>query len=254
MRRYTPRQTAVMVSATTLALLGSSPIAALAKDSNRRESSAESEHRIPKVEVRHSEADDQHNDEHSDDHQQPGTSTPGAPAPATTSVPQTVPPTAPPTVPPVTTPPTTAPPTTPPTTKPSTPTTTKPIPPAPTIRVSQTFLATKVGAPIRMDTTVTNDAAKAGAVSVLITMSSTGALPGYLEAKALTGTWTCSAYAAKPVSPQQYTCTGNLAAKSSGVITVSSGSSIAGPAGQMVIAGVVVNPGGVASGATATSS
>ena len=246
MRRYTPRQTAVMVSATTLALLGSSPLAALAKDSNRRESNVESERHPPKVDVRHPDIEDQH----VDDHEQSDTSVPGSPNPTTTSVTPTLPPTTPPpTTPPTTTPPSTTKPT-PTTTKP-TPTTTKPIPPAPMIRVSQAFLATKVGAPIRMDTTVTNDAATAGAVSVLITVSSTGALPGYLEAKVLTGTWTCSAYAAKPVSPQQYTCTGNVAAKSSGVITVSSGSSIAGPVGQLVIAGVVVNPGGIAGGATA---
>jgi hypothetical protein len=82
-------------------------------------------------------------------------------------------------------------------------------------------------------------------------MSSTGALPHFLEAKALTGVWSCSAYAEIPVSPQKYTCSGTLAAKSSGVITVSSGSKILGTVGQNVIAGVVVNPSGVAAGATA---
>lgn len=232
MRRYTPGQKAALVSATTLALIGASP-QAFAKEGRERRDQTPTATAPRPPETREVEHDDDH-----DDHDGRTTSVP----PVATLPPVTAPPVTPPTPP--------APPTTPApaTTKPPV-VTTKPPVVAPTIRVSQAFLGLKAGAPIRMDTTISNDAATAANVTVVITMSSTGALPGYLEAKALTGTWTCSAYAAKPVSPQKYTCTGTLAAKSSGAITVSSGSNIVAPMGTTMIAGALVTPGNIAGGA-----
>jgi hypothetical protein len=276
--RHTSKQKAVLISASTLVLLTTSPFAAQAKDGKRegaketktsQDSKPESKDtRSPevaknveakKVETKKeddkTDEDKHEKDEHDD--REHGTTTLSTTSIPTTSLPTTTTPSPPSStstipgsttsVPAVTS--TTKPVTT--TTKPVT-TTTKVAPALPLIRASQVFLATKIGAPIRMDTTVTNDAITANAVSVVITMSSTGALPHFLEAKALSGTWSCSAYAEIPVSPQKYTCTGTLAAKSSGAITVSSGSAIMGAVGQSVIAGVVVSPSGVAAGATAT--
>lgn len=119
------------------------------------------------------------------------------------------------------------------------------------MRVAQAFLATAIGAPLRMDTTVSNDGTSTANLTVVITLSATGALPHYLEATSTSGAWSCSPYAAVPASPISYTCTGTLAAATAGVITVSSGSKISGTPGQALVAGAVVNPGGVAGGATA---
>jgi hypothetical protein len=283
--RHTPKQKALLISASTLVLLTTSPFAAQAKDGKKdgnkeAKTSQTSQDSKPKTEEVKSttpkdtrapeakkdeqkkdekksennngnnngsngENKDEDRDEDKDEH---GTST-IPPTVTTTTAPGTVTTTTAPSVTTTSKPPVTT------TTKPgSTTTTTKVATPMPLIRASQVFLATKTGSPIRMDTTITNDAATPSAVSVVITLTS-GSLPHFLEAKALTGTWSCSAYAEIPVSPQKYTCTGTLAAKTSGVITVSSGSMISAPAaGQSVIAGVVVSPSGVAAGATATFS
>ena len=139
--------------------------------------------------------------------------------------------------PPVTPPPVTPPPVTPP-------------PPASATTVSQRFTATAVGGPIGLDTVAANDGTAAASVSLKIDVSGTF-LPGYLEAKG--GGLACSAYVAKPVAKATFTCTGSVAAKSSAIVTVSSGSSImSAAAGQTVSATASLNPGAQLATATAT--
>jgi hypothetical protein len=139
------------------------------------------------------------------------------------------------------------------TTKPAA-TTTKPTTtvPMPTMRASAAFVTAVTGSPLSMSATITNTAASPSAVTVLITMGGTSALPHYLEAKGTSGTWTCSAYVDFPKAPQVYTCTGTVAGGTSGVIAVSSGSKVMGTPGQTITANVVINPSGVTAGAVAT--
>ncbi|MGD9752991.1 MAG: hypothetical protein AB7W59_18525 [Acidimicrobiia bacterium] len=179
------------------------------------------------------------------------TTPPTAPAPtAPAAVPTTAttPPSAPPTTAPpaATNPPTTIPPTTvPPATLP--PTTVPPAPdPGPTL--PQRFTATAAGSPIGLATTVANDGATDRTVTVALQVSG-AALPGYLEAKG--DGWSCSAYIAQPTGSAAFTCTGSVAAKSSSVISVSSGSAIAAGA-RPVTATASLQPGGASTASAAT--
>ncbi|MGE3328910.1 MAG: hypothetical protein AB7N61_26245, partial [Acidimicrobiia bacterium] len=129
-------------------------------------------------------------------------------------------------------------------------TTTKP---ATALTVSQAFTATKVGAPIGLNTTVSNPSANAVAATVVLTISG-NSLPHYLEAKAGTGNWSCSAYVHVPAATNSYTCTSTIAAGSSSVVTISSGSSISGAVGTAVSSTASVTPGPVTASASAAYS
>jgi hypothetical protein len=273
MRSSTSKQKALMISASTLVMLSATSVLANAKD-GQKDSGKESEKESKKQRgsttsttrvangastssmVKREDDDDDNDDDDDDDDRVTTTTklgstttTSSTTSTTTTTLPGSSSTTAPSTTTPSTTTPST---TTPSTTAPSTtvaPTTTVALAP---IRASQAFLASKIGAPIRMDTTVVNDSPRRRTLSVVITMSSTGTLPSYLEARALTGPWLCSPTVKTPVSPQVYTCVGTLAARTSGVITVSSGSNIVGTPGQTVSARAVVTPSGAIATATAT--
>jgi hypothetical protein len=274
------RNAAAAVSATAIALLGAYPLsniqasekgdASKAEERAKEKANDAAERAREKAKKDHEHENE--NDDDGDDHVVTtvapttlvpttvvATTQPPAPTtqpPATT----TLPPATTTTLAPVTT--TTQPPATTTTTQPPATTTTQPpattttttttvAPPAPAVKASQQFVSMTVGSPIKMDTVVSNSGTAAANVSVVITLSSSGALPHFLEAKGTVGTWTCSAYIEIPVPPVSYTCTGTLAAGTSGTVTVSSGSKISGPVGTEVFAGVVVNPGGSANGTSA---
>ena len=193
----------VMLTATGLTLAGTNQLAVQAKDTKpetrERETNPRRTEDTRPPTVTTAEVRDDHegetDDENDDDHQTVTTSS----VVATTAAPTTTVTTAGPTTRPTTTtaaPTTTLKPPTPTTTavKPPTPTTTTAKPtttttaqttttttakPAPTIRASQAFLATKIGKAIQVDTTVFNDGTGSASVSVVITLSSTGALPNY---------------------------------------------------------------------------
>ncbi|MGE0727261.1 MAG: hypothetical protein AB7Q92_04365, partial [Acidimicrobiia bacterium] len=136
-------------------------------------------------------------------------------------------------------------------TAPPPPVTTAPPPPVAEVAVAQAFTATKAGSPIGMDTTITNNSTASKSVTVTLAVSGTG-LPGFLEAKG-TG-WSCSNYIEKPGATATYTCSGSVSAKSSSVITVSSGSAIKAAVGTTYNATATVQPGGETASATATVS
>ncbi|MEZ5264770.1 MAG: hypothetical protein R2755_23965 [Acidimicrobiales bacterium] len=118
--------------------------------------------------------------------------------------------------------------------------------PGPTL--TQRFTATAAGSPIGLATTVANDGATDRPVTVALQVSG-AALPGYLEAKG--DGWSCSAYIAQPTGSAAFTCTGSVAAKSSSVISVSSGSAIAAGA-RPVTATASLQPGGASTASAAT--
>jgi hypothetical protein len=277
------RNAAAAVSATAIALLGAYPLSniqasekggdASKAEERAKEKAKDAAERAREKAKKDHENENENDNDGDDDHmvttvapttlvpatvvattQPPATTTP-PPATTTTLAPVTTTTTQPPattttTQPPATTT-TTQPPATTTTTQPPATTTTTIAPPTPAVKASQQFVSMTVGSPIKMDTVVSNTGTASAAVSVVITLSSSGALPHFLEAKGTVGTWTCSAYIETPVPPVSYTCTGTLAAGTSGTVTVSSGSKISGPVGTEVFAGVVVNPGGSANGTSA---
>jgi hypothetical protein len=264
-KNHRNRNAAAAVSATAIALLGAYPLSNVqasdksdaAKAEERMKERAKDAEERSREKAKKDRERDNETDDDDDDHSvttvAPTTLVPTTVV-ATTQPPVTT--TQPPvttTQPPVTTtqPPvtTTQPPVT--TTQPPVTTTTTIAPPMPAVKASQQFVSMTVGGPIKMDTVVSNSGTASANVSVVITLSSSGSLPHFLEAKGTVGTWTCSAYIEVPVPPVSYTCTGTLAAGTSGTVTVSSGSKINGAVGTEVFAGVVVNPGGSANGTSA---
>jgi hypothetical protein len=196
-------------------------------------------------------------------------------ATTTTTIATTRPPTtlAPTTVAPTTLAPTTLAPTTvaPTTLAPTTvaPTTLAPAP----WSVSSQFVNTKVGAILRLDTTITNLTSSPQNVTVLVTMSSTGTVPNFLVAGQVasvvqpfwanplspkktvcvaTGAGSAGYYYDAPGATSTFSCSATIPAKTSQVLTVSTGSLIAPTDTGTLTAGVIVNPGGVATGASAT--
>jgi hypothetical protein len=271
-KNHRNRNAAAAVSATAIALLGAYPLSNVqasdksdaAKAEERMKERAKDAEERSREKAKKDRERDNETDDDDDDHSvttvAPTTLVPTTvvattqPPVTTTQPPVTT--TQPPvttTQPPVTTtqPPvtTTQPPVT--TTQPPVTTTTTIAPPMPAVKASQQFVSMTVGGPIKMDTVVSNSGTASANVSVVITLSSSGSLPHFLEAKGTVGTWTCSAYIEVPVPPVSYTCTGTLAAGTSGTVTVSSGSKINGAVGTEVFAGVVVNPGGSANGTSA---
>jgi sialidase-1 len=145
----------------------------------------------------------------------PKTTTTAA-ATTTTTVPKTT----------TTAPATTIPATTiPATTVPATTTTTAA--PKAVISVSANFTAVASAGSLKMPINIVNSGnAAAASATATITMKG-AALPHFLEVQKTTAVgWTCSAYAEIPATTQTYTCTGPVAAASTVVLTVSSGSTI----------------------------
>jgi hypothetical protein len=99
-----------------------------------------------------------------------------------------------------------------------------------------------------MNTTVTNNTGASKAVTVTIQLSATGALPDFIQGYDVAGTFTCGAYTNSPGAAHTFTCTGTMAAGSTSVIAVSSGS-IPSAGNQNAPLGtltgtITVNPGG----------
>jgi hypothetical protein len=124
---------------------------------------------------------------------------------------------------------------------------------APAFRLTQSFIATSIGRPIELDTTVFNDGASPTAITLTITLNSTGFnLPGFLNPQSKPAWLSCSpSEIQSPSTTGTFTCTGTVPAATSGVVVISSGSNIAGTAGQAVSSTGSLAPVGVHANAAA---
>jgi hypothetical protein len=117
--------------------------------------------------------------------------------------------------------------------------------------LSQTFLATAIGSPIQLSTSISNDAASPASITLTIGLSTTGDLPGYLN-PATKPTWlSCSpSEISNPSTTGTFTCTGSVPAATTGAVVISSGSMITGTAGTPINS--TASAGGVTTSAAST--
>ena len=133
------------------------------------------------------------------------------------------------------------------------PTTTTTTRAAATIRLSQSFLATAIGNPIQLSTSISNDAATPASITLTINLTTTGDLPGYLNPSSKPAYLSCSpAEIQNPSTTGTFTCTGSVPAATTGAVVISSGSVIIGVAGTPVNATAMA--GGVSTSAASTYS
>ena len=125
--------------------------------------------------------------------------------------------------------------------------------PAPTFRLTQVFVATAIGRPIELDTTVANGGTGPSTITLTIALHSTGFnLPGYLNPQSKPAWLSCSpAEIQSPSTSGTFTCTGTIPAATSGIVVISSGSNIAGTAGQALSSTGSLQPAGLTASAAA---